>query len=475
MQHLDQFYIDGQWVNPHSEQTLTILNPATSEPCVIMACANGDDINAAAAAAKQAFPIWSQLPASKRAELMIAAADEMAARADDLVDAHVETLGIPKQLAMDVQISAPIDAMRYFASLAVTTEQCEQRGNFIVQKQAVGVCALINPWNYPLLQMIGKVAPALAAGCTMLVKPAEQTPTSDIIMAEIFDKVGIPAGVFNLVNGIGADVGPLMSSHPLVDMVSFTGSNRSGISVALEAAPTAKRVCQEMGGKSALIITENADIATAVRYGVENVMLNSGQTCDALTRMLVPANRYEEILELAATIAGEQIVGDPLDDKTTMGPLASEQQRQRVLSYIQKGLDEGARIIVGGLDKPANLSNGAYVQATIFADVRPDMVIAREEIFGPVLCILPYDSIASAIDIANDSDFGLSSAVYAATADDAIAIAKQLRTGQCFIQGGFFDLEAPFGGYKQSGNGREWGEEGLSEYLETKAIISPPT
>ena len=404
---------------------------------------------------------------------MMAIADEMENRVDDLIDVHVETLGIPRHQAMDVHIAGPIDAMRYFASLAGETGQLEDRGGYLISHEPVGVCALINPWNYPLLQMIGKVAPALAAGCTMLVKPAEQTPTSDVIMAEIFHNVGLPAGVFNLITGIGADIGPLMSSHPLVDMVSFTGSNRSGISVALEAAPTAKRVCQEMGGKSALIITEDADFAAAVRYGVENVMLNTGQTCDALTRMLVPVSRYAEAIEQAINVANEQVVGDPNNPSTTMGPLASEQQRQRVQSYIDQGIAEGARRVLGGAEYPENLQNGAYVMPTLFADVSRDMVIAQEEIFGPVLCIMAYENIDDAVDIANHSIFGLSSAVFAANDEDAIAIARRIRSGQCFIQGGYFRLEAPFGGYKQSGNGREWGEAGLAEYQEIKAIVRP--
>ena len=473
MKTIDQFYIDGQWTAPQGKQVLSILNPATSVPCVAMACANETDVNAAAEAAFRAFPAWSATPSDQRALLMMAIADEMENRADDLVQAHVETMGIPRHQAMEVQIAGPIDAMRYFASLAATMGELDDRGGYLISHEPVGVCALINPWNYPLLQMIGKVAPALAAGCTMLAKPAEQTPTSDIIMAEIFDKVGLPAGVFNLITGLGAEVGPLMASHPRVDMVSFTGSNRSGISVAIEAAPTVKRVCQEMGGKSALIITEDADLHTAVRYGVENVMLNTGQTCDALTRMLVPSSRYQEAVDQAVIVANEQVVGDPDDPLTTMGPLASEQQRQRVRDYIKQGIAEGARMVIGGAELPASIEGGAYVLPTLFADVRQDMVIAREEIFGPVLCIMAYETIDEAVDIANDSEFGLSSGVFAANDSDAIAIARRMRAGQCFIQGGFFRLEAPFGGYKQSGNGREWGEAGLAEYQEIKAIIRP--
>jgi aldehyde dehydrogenase (NAD+) len=319
--------------------------------------------------------------------------------------------------------------------------------------------------------LTGKIAPALAAGCTIVTKPAEQTPIQDFIMAEIFDKVGLPAGVFNLVTGVGKHIGPLLSSHPQVDMVSFTGSTAAGISVASAAAPTVKRVCQELGGKSAMIITQDADLPAAVRYAVENVMANTGQTCNALTRLLIPQSCYDEVLTLAKQFANEQVVGDPLDSDTTMGPMASRRQLDTVLSYIDLGVQEGAKLITGGR-QPDNIDTGTYILPTIFADVTNDMRIAREEIFGPVLCIITYQDIEEAIAIANDSVYGLSSAVYAKDKASALPIAKSMRAGQCYIQGGYFSMHAPFGGYKQSGNGREWGEHGLDEYLESKAIIS---
>ena len=437
-----------------------------------MACAVEMDVDNAVAAARSAFPAWSQTSSAERRRLLLAVADEMEARAEDFVDAHVMCMGIPRHQAMDYQVSAPIEAVRYYADMCDHVDVVHEAGNVITLREALGVCVLINPWNYPLLQMIGKVAPALAAGCTVIAKPAEQTPLPDVIMAEIFHKVGLPAGVFNLIMGQGSEIGHRLCSHPDVDMVSFTGSTASGIKVAQAAAPSVKRVCQELGGKSPFIITEDADLEAAVRYGTENVILMGGQTCDALTRMFVPASRYEKAVAIAKTVAEEQIVGDPLDPVTTMGPLASMAHRERVLSYIHKGMDEGARLITGGPARPDGCKTGAYVRPTIFADVTPDMIIAREEIFGPVLSIMKYETIEQAIQMANDTEFGLSSAVWAKDKPAALAIAKRLQAGQCYIQGGYFSLHAPFGGYKQSGNGREWGEHGLEEYLETKAIVS---
>jgi len=467
----NQLYIGGAWVDASSGQTLEIDNPATEEAVLAMACANEADVDKAVAAAKAAFPKWSQTPSSERKDLLLAVADEMEARVEDLNDAHTVSMGIPRHMAYDWQVAAPIEAVRFYAELCHLVDKETEIEGATVLKEPVGVCSLINPWNYPLLQMIGKVAPALAAGCTVICKPAEQTPQSDIIMAEIFDKVGLPAGVFNLVTGIGAEIGHRLSSHPDVDMVSFTGSTASGIKVAQAAAPTVKRVCQELGGKSPFIITEDADLEAAVRYGTENVILMGGQTCDALTRMFVPRARYEQAVAIAKTVAEEQIVGDPQDDKSTMGPLASMIHRDRVLKYINIGIDEGARLVTGGPERPDGLTKGAYVKPTIFADVTRDMTIVREEIFGPVLVMIAYDTLDAAIDEANDTEFGLSSAVWAKDKTDALKIARQMRAGQCYVQGGSYTLHAPFGGYKRSGNGREWGAAGLEEYLETKAIV----
>ena len=472
MRDLHQFYIGGSWAVPNSAQKLEVLNPATEAPCLSMACANDADIEAAIAAARKAAPAWSKSAAQTRQDFLLAAADIMEQRKDDFIDAHVMCMGIPRHQAWDYQVAAPIEAMRYYASLCAEVEAIHTQDNITTMQEAIGVCVLINPWNYPLLQMVGKVAPALAAGCTVIAKPAEQTPLPDVIMAEIFEAIGLPAGVFNLIMGIGANMGPALCAHDAVDMVSFTGSTRAGIEVAQAAAPSVKRVCQELGGKSALIITEDTDFHAAIDYGVHNVMLMGGQTCDALTRMLVPASRYDEAVSIAKGLTEALVMGDPLDPNTDIGPLASLGHRDRVVDYIKLGIAEGAQLITGGPQHPEHCPKGAYVQPTIFGQVRPDMRIAREEIFGPVLCIIAYDDIAQAIAIANDSVFGLSSAVYAKDKASAMMIARHMQSGQCFIQGGVFSVQAPFGGYKQSGNGREWGKAGLHEYLETKAIIS---
>jgi len=471
MKEYKQFYIDGEWVDPNGQEINEVINPATEQVCLRVASANKADIDAAFDAAHKAFPSWSATPAVKRRELLLAAADEMEVRKDDLVEAHVETLGVPKHLAAEMQVDGPIEAVRYFAELALNTEHTTEVDGMLVMREAVGVCALINPWNYPLLQMIGKVAPAIAAGCTMVEKPSEETPSTDFIMAEIFHKVGLPAGVFNLVSGQGSVIGPMMSSHPLADLVSFTGSTRAGISVAESAAPTVKRVCQELGGKSALIITEDADLDAAVPYGIENVFLNTGQTCDALTRMFVPRSVYDKAVEIAKETAAKHVVGDPLNANTTVGPLVSATQKRSVDQGIQMGIDEGATLVTGGTGLPDGINKGAYVKPTIFGDVTGDMKIGQQEIFGPVLCMMPYDTVDEAVEVANSSEYGLGSAVWAGDRESAIAIARRLRAGQCFIQGGYFRVDAPFGGYKQSGNGREWGEAGIQEYLETKAII----
>ncbi|MEO0369277.1 MAG: aldehyde dehydrogenase family protein, partial [Pseudomonadota bacterium] len=352
MENYEQFYINGRWVDAHGQAKTDVLNPANLSVYARLSKANQQDVDDAFAAASEAFPAWSATSSAEREALLMAVADEMENRFDDLIDAHVRSLGIPVHQAAEVQIEAPIEAVRYFASLAHRTEQSQQSDGMLIVREPVGVCALINPWNYPLLQMIGKVAPALAAGCTMVEKPSEETPTSDFIMAEIFDKVGLPAGVFNLISGVGSEIGPMMSAHPLADMVSFTGSNRAGVSVAECAAPSIKRVCQELGGKSALIITEDADLAAAVKFGVDNVFLNAGQTCDALTRMLVPASKYQQCLAIAEAAGNEHVVGDPSSAETTVGPLVSMRQKSMVDEYLDIGVAEGAGVLVGGPGAP---------------------------------------------------------------------------------------------------------------------------
>jgi aldehyde dehydrogenase (NAD+) len=472
MKRFDKFYINGKWVKPSTNEMIEVVNPATETLCATVPKGTQEDVNAAVAAARKAFNSWAHTSSKKRAELMHASADEMQHRVNDLIEAHVITMGCPRHLAAELHVDAPILAMRYYADCTGQMDKVQEKGDVILLKEPIGVCALINPWNYPLHQLIGKVAPALAAGCTVISKPAGQTPLQDFIMAQIFETVGLPKGVFNLVSGVGSVIGPIMSSHPDVDMVSFTGSTNAGTQVASAAAPTVKRVCQELGGKSPYIITEDADLETAVSYGVKDVMLNTGQTCNALTRMFIPRSRYEKAINIAKKIAEKIIVGDPDNGDVDMGPMASISQKQRVLEYIRTGIAEGARLLTGGVDMPSGLDHGAYVQPTIFSDVTNEMVIAREEIFGPVLCMIVYDTIEHAIEMANDTVYGLSSGVYAKNKAGALKIARQIKAGQCYIQGSDFNIEAPFGGYKQSGNGREWGVHAMKEYTEIKAIIA---
>jgi len=467
MQIYNKLYINGAWVAPHGVETHHVINPATEQVTARVPMGDAEDVNRAVAAAKAAFDSWSNTSAQTRCQLINRIADRMEARKAELVDAISQSMGCPAQMTAELQVEGPIYGMRSYAERAFNMEQQQQAGSSLIFKEAVGVCAFINPWNYPLHQFVGKVAPALAAGCTMIVKPAEQTPLQDLIMAEIMDEVGLPAGVFNLVIGSGPEVGATMSSHPNVDMVSFTGSTRAGIKIAEAAAPTVKRVTQELGGKSPFIITESADLAKAVAYGVDDVMINTGQTCTALTRMLVPQSRYQEAVALAKQHAESLTIGT---DDAFMGPMCSAQQQQTVLRYIEKGLEEGATLVTGGTDKPAGLDTGFYIQPTIFADVNNQMTIAREEIFGPVLCMIPYRDLEDAVAIANDTPYGLSSGVYAADREEALTIAKRLRAGLCFIQGAGFNYDAPFGGFKQSGNGREFGDAGLHEYVELKSV-----
>ncbi len=471
MKQFDRLYINGNWVKPNSADVMEVVNPATESPCARVPKGNREDVNTAVAAARRAFNAWADTPAKKRAELMRAVADEMQRRVADLVEAHVISMGCPRHLVAELHLDASIAGMHYYADRAAQMDEVDEKGSVILCKEPVGVCALINPWNYPLHQLMGKVAPALAAGCTIVSKPATQTPLQDFILAEIFEAVHLPAGVFNLVSGSGSVIGPMLSGHPLVDMVSFTGSTAAGIKVAEAAAPTVKRVCQELGGKSPYIITKDADLEAAVRYGVEDVMLNTGQTCNALTRMFVPRTYYEKAVIIAKKVAEEHRVGDPNDTNASMGPMASAAQKQTVIDYIEKGIAEGARLVTGGVDMPVGMDKGAYVRPTIFADVTNDMVIAREEIFGPVLCMIVYDDIEEAIQMANDTVYGLASGVYAKDKTSALTIARKIRAGQCYIQGSYFNKEAPFGGFKQSGNGREWGDQAMHEYMETKAII----
>ncbi|QVM94404.1 aldehyde dehydrogenase family protein [Pseudomonas sp. SORT22] len=469
MADYSRLFIDGSWQLPSGQGLAEVINPATEAVAGRVPLGDEHDVNRAVAAARHAFGSWSQTPSSVRAGFIRALAEQLKARADEMAAVITSELGMPVQWCRAVQVDGPIVGLEQYIELAGLMDEVREVGNSLVVREAVGVCAFINPWNYPLHQLIGKLAPALAAGCTVVLKPSQETPLHAFLLAEMIDAIGLPAGVFNLVSGPGAKVGEALARHPQVDMVSFTGSTGAGVRVAQAAAPSVKRVCLELGGKSPLLITADADLEAAVRYGVQDVMINSGQTCTALTRMLLPASRYEEALAIAVDETRGLVMGDPQDPGSFLGPMCSAAQRRTVLDYIRIGQEEGARLLCGG-DTAPGFERGFYVAPTLFADVDNRMRIAQEEIFGPVLCLIPYADEAQALAIANDSPFGLSSAVWAADRERALQLGRQLRAGQCFINGAAFNYQAPFGGYKTSGNGREWGEEGLAEFVEFKAI-----
>lgn len=472
MKSYSKLYINGQWVEPNRSASIDVINPATETLIATTPGADAVDVDRAVSAARQAFASWSQTSAEERADYITAIADKLAERSDEMVQIITAEMGAPLGFCREVQVEDPIDALRKHAQRTRLLSEQRVVANAEVIKEPLGVCVFINPWNYPLHQMMGKVAPALAAGCTMVVKPSEMTPLHAFLLAEIIDEVGLPAGVFNLVNGAGDIVGEPLCTHEDVDMVSFTGSTRAGIRIAQLAATTVKRVCQELGGKSPFLICEDADLEAAVQLGVDDVMYNTGQTCTALTRMLVPASRYEEAVEIAKQRAESFTVGDPLHADTMMGPMSSETQRQGVLDYIRLGLKEGARLVAGGDKRPSGLEVGAYVRPTIFAEVNNTMRIAREEIFGPVLCLIPYQNEQEAVQMANDTPYGLSARIWSGDVEKARMLAGQIKAGQVYINDGYWNNEAPFGGYKQSGNGRELGDWGVEEFFETKAIIS---
>lgn len=465
-----QLYLDGVWQAPHGTGLAEVLNPATEQVIGRVPLGDERDVDRAVLAARRAFGPWSQTPSRVRAGYIRALAELLEARADDMAALITAELGMPVQWCRAVQVEGPLEGLRSYAELSGQMDSVREVGHSLIVKEPVGVCAFINPWNYPLHQLIGKLAPALAAGCTVVVKPSQDTPLHAFLLAELIDAIGLPPGVFNLVSGPGSRVGEALARHPEVDMVSFTGSTGAGVRVAEAAAPTVKRVCLELGGKSPFIIGADADLAAAVRHGVQDVMINSGQTCTALTRMLLPASRYAEALELAVAECDALRLGDPLDPASFLGPMCSAGQRRTVQDYIRLGQAEGARLLCGGAEPPAGLTRGYYQRPTLFADVDNRMRIAQEEIFGPVLCLIPYRDEDEAVRLANASPFGLSSAVWTASRERSLQLARRLRAGQCFVNGAAFNYRAPFGGYKQSGNGREWGEEGLHEFVETKAI-----
>ncbi len=431
---------------------------------------DASDADRAVAAARQAFDGWAALPPAERADYLDKVRDGLKARIDDLVQVIAIEVGMPTSLSPAYQLGSPPFVFGYYAGLARQFAFEKEVGSSLVVYEPVGVVGAITPWNYPLHQISLKVAPALAAGCTVVLKPSEVAPLNAFVLADVIEEAGLPAGVFNLVTGTGPVVGEALASHPEVDMISFTGSTRAGKRVSELAAQTVKRVALELGGKSANVILDDADLDAAVRRGVQQVLVNTGQSCNAWTRMLVPRDKQSEVERIAVEVLSETAVGDPLDAGSFVGPLVSKAQQERVQGYIRKGVEEGARLVAGGDAPPSGHERGYFVRPTLFADVTPDMTIAQEEIFGPVISIIPYDTEDEAVRIANDSVYGLAGAVWSSDPERAKRVARRIRTGQVDINGGGFNMLAPFGGYKQSGNGRELGEFGFEEFLEVKSL-----
>jgi aldehyde dehydrogenase (NAD+) len=470
MDNRDKLYIDGAWVASTGTGTLSVIDSTTEEELATVPEGTVEDIDRAVSAARRAFPAWSETSVGERAKVLTRVQEALGNRMDELADIITHEVGMPLTLSGLIQVGLPMNTFGSMAQVANDFTWEQQVGNSLIVREPIGVVGAITPWNYPLHQIAAKVAPALAAGCTVVLKPSEVAPLNAFVLAEVFDEIGLPAGVFNLVTGVGPVVGEAIAAHPDVDMVSFTGSTRAGRRVAEVASATVKRVALELGGKSANVILSGADLDKAVPDGVNKCYMNSGQTCSALTRMLVPRDKLAEVEVLATAAAEGWTPGDPFDKATRLGPLISAVQRDRVRGYIQRGEDEGARLLTGGVAAPDGLDTGYFVRPTVFSDVTRDMTIAREEIFGPVLSIIPYDTEEEAIDIANDTDYGLAGGVWGEDGVHANRVARKLRTGQVEVNGGGFNPSAPFGGYKQSGNGREYGSFGFEEFLEVKSL-----
>ncbi len=469
MRDYTKFFIGGEWVTPEGAATLGVINPATEQPAGKISLGAPADVDAAVAAARAAFEPWSQTTKDERIAMLAKIADVYKSRMGDIAAAVTEEMGAPAWLAEGPQAMSALGHFLTAIEVMKEFEFEEARGAGRIIKEPIGVCGFITPWNWPVNQIAAKVAPALMTGCTIVHKPSEVAPFSAYILAEIFDAAGLPKGVYNLVNGDGPTVGAAIAAHPGIDMVSFTGSTRAGIEVAKNAAPTVKRVHQELGGKSPNIILEDADIEQAVAKSVSAVMANSGQSCNAPTRLIAPNAKMEAVIDAAAKTAAKWTPGAPADAK--MGPVVSEAQWNKIEALIEKGVSEGAAIITGGLGKPEGLETGYYVRPTIFANVTNDMTIAREEIFGPVLCIIGYDTEEEAVKIANDTDYGLAGYVHSGDIEHARSVASKIRAGYISINGAQIDFSLPFGGYKMSGNGREFGKHAFDEFLEVKSVV----
>jgi aldehyde dehydrogenase (NAD+) len=470
MRDYTKFYINGKWVDPVTPKTLDVINPANESVAGRISMGSAADVDAAVKAARAAFASYSQTPVAERIALLEAIINEYKKRYADMAAAITEEMGAPAMLSQKAQAAMGVGHLTTALNVLKDYHFSETKGTTLLVKEPIGVCGLITPWNWPVNQIACKVAPALAVGCTMVLKPSEIAPFSAQVWTEILDAAGVPAGVFNLVNGDGPTVGAAISSHPEVDMVSFTGSTRAGIEVARNAAPTVKRVHQELGGKSPNIILPDADFQRAVTAGVRSVMNNSGQSCNAPTRMLVPNAKMAEVLAIAKAAADGTTVGDPASG-ATIGPVISATQWDKIQTLIERGIEEGAGVVAGGPGKPAGLETGYYVKPTVLGPVKNTATIAREEIFGPVLTILGYDTVDEAIAIANDTPYGLAAYVSGTDPEATRKVASRLRAGQVNINSAAPDLMAPFGGFKQSGNGREWGEHAFGEFLEVKAVL----
>jgi len=470
MRLYNQFYIDGQWVDPIEPRKLDVINPATEAVCASISLGSAADVDLAAKAARRAFAHTSQSSKQERIEMLEAICAAYQNNYSDIADAISEEMGAPTKLAIEAQAATGIGHFAKALEILRTFDFEGVMGNSQIIKEPIGVCGLITPWNWPVNQMACKVAPALAVGCTVVLKPSEVAPLSGYLLSKVMEEAGVPAGVYNMVNGDGPGVGTAISSHPEIDMVSFTGSTRAGTLVAQNAAPTVKRVAQELGGKSPNILLDDEGFEAAVTRGVAHMFQNTGQSCNAPSRMLVPAAKMDTAIRVAKEAAATVVVGDPKAEGTTMGPVVSELQFNKIQALIQAGIDEGATLVTGGVGRPEGIDKGYFVQPTVFANTHNEMTIVREEIFGPVLTILPYESEEEAITIANDTPYGLAAYIQGTDTKRVSQIAKQLRAGNISINGISGDFDTPFGGYKQSGNGREWGEHGFTDFLEIKAI-----
>ena len=465
---LARHWIDGAW--QEGSGSIAVVNPATGDTVAEVPAGGTAEVDAAVQAARRAFPAWAARPLADRVAALTAIREGIKARSAEIAASITAEMGSPTKFANTVQTGMPMATSKGVIGLAESFPWTEEIGNSLVVREPIGVVGAVTPWNYPLHQVVAKVAPALVAGCTIVLKPSEVAPLTASILAEITAEAGLPAGVFNVVHGTGPEAGEALAKHPLVDMVSFTGSVPAGRRVQEVAAATVKRVALELGGKSANIVLDDADLTQAVKLGLGNCFINGGQTCTAWTRLLVPRSLHDQVVEMAVEQSAKYTVGDPTEESTRIGPMSSERQRERVDGYITTGVSEGAELAAGGPGRPDGLERGAYVRPTIFAGVRPDMTIAQEEIFGPVLSVMPYDTEDEAVEIANATVYGLAGAVFAGSQERGVEVAKRMRTGQVDVNGGAFNPLAPFGGYKQSGTGRELGRYGLEEFLEVKSI-----